>query len=259
MLPSPNTPDDQTKGDQRGNRKKLIERGNWRGIRRGKRGRALGTSHDRCRKLAWKRNRERDRSTNAKCGRRLTNETFELRARGGGWSNQNCSRPRVARDQKPIGGVEESIVGYAVGIVRLAHWIGLMSEVPSASATSEGDGRRRQGSHRRKEVAPIGLPVIELHRTGACAERKVNLSFRCECVGSDDAGSRELRARYEDGRGQGYTVGGIRDSKQEFLADLLNREPLGYSGVRRRIQCRQHSYRQNHSNTTETNGRGPWK
>ncbi len=259
MLPSPNTPEDQTKEEQRENREKLIQRGNGRGIRRGKRCKALGMAHGRCRKFAWKRDSERNGSTDAKCGCRLTNETVELSSRGGGWPNQNCSGPRIARDQKPVGGVEESVVGCAVGIVRLAHWIGLMSGVPSTGAAPEGNGGRCQGSHRGKEMAPIGLPVIELHRAGACAERQVYESFRCETLGSDGVGGREFRARYVDRRGQGYTVGGIGYSKPEFLTDLLNRESLGYGRVRRRIQRRKHSYRHNHASTPKAKGRVPWK
>jgi hypothetical protein len=40
------------------------------------------------------------------------------------------------------------------------------------------------------------------------------------------------------------------------LTYLLNCESLGCCRVRRRIQSRQHSYRQHHTSTPEANGRG---
>ena len=158
-------------------------------------------------------------SINTKRGRRLALKTLELSSFGGGWTDRNGSGPGVARDKKPVGGVEETVVGCHVGVVRLADRIGFVCDVPSAGSTPEGDGGRCQGFHRGKEVTPIGLPVVELYRAGARSEREVNMSFRCENSGSDDAGRRELRARYVDGRGQGYVVGGIRNSKREFLTD----------------------------------------
>jgi hypothetical protein len=43
------------------------------------------------------------------------------------------------------------------------------------------------------------------------------------------------------------------------LTELLNCGPLGSCRIRRRIQSRQHSYRQHHTSTPEAEGRGPWQ
>ena len=252
--PAPNTPEDPTKEDQRENRKQFIQRG----IRRRKRSRALGLAYDRCRKF-WKRDLEVERSGNVKQGRRLTNETAELSSRGGGRSNRNDTGSGVARDQKPVGGVEEPVVRRGVGVVRLVHRIGPVSDIPSASATPEGDRRRCQWSHRGKEMAPIGLPVVELHRAGARAEREVNLSFWCEYADPDDVGSREFRAGDGNDRWQGHAVDGVRNSNREFLTESVNGGPLTCSRCRGRNQCRQNSYRQHPTSTPEAKGRASWQ
>lgn len=253
--PSSHTPEDQTKENQRDNRKNLIQC-----VRRCRsQYRTHWTARDRCRQFARKRDSEPKGSINTKRGRRLALKTLELSSFGGGWTDRNGSGPGVARDKKPVGGVEETVVGCHVGVVRLADRIGFVCDVPSAGSTPEGDGGRCQGSHRGKEVTPIGLPVVDLYRAGARSEREVDLSFRCENSGSDDAGRREFGTRYVDVGGQGCVVGGIRDSKRKFLTELLNGGPLGCGCVRRRIQCRQHSYRQHHTRTTETDVRVPWK